>query len=222
MRVIVQRITFSPIEFNMAAPLGAAFFFSAKAVLDGSMMLSGLIYWLSPARRRFMRRLARPGLDATRARLAEAGSPRAIQFISTILDANADFLAYALSSKGPLHMYSQRATPETVAACIATMLIYSVNMFARDEMQNNESEMIPLLAHLAGAKPTQVMLRRDALRKAPRSEEWLVVTWLARNLGAEPPKYDAELERAFGYNYLSYIDQYRPTLEREMAAADTA
>ena len=119
-------------------------------------------------------------------------------------------------------MYSDRATPETVTACIATMLIYSVNMFARDEMQNNESEMIPLLAHLAGFKPTQVMLRRDALRKAPRSEEWLVVTWLARNLGAEPPKYDAELERAFGYNYLSYIDQYRPTLEREMAAADTA
>src|ERR1700675_4115197 len=158
------------------------------------MMLSGLIYWLSPARRRFMRRLARPGLDATRARLAEAGSPRAIQFISTILDANADFLAYALSSKGPLHMYSQRATPETVAACIATMLIYSVNMFARDEMQNNESEMIPLLAHLAEIKPTQVMVRRDALRKAPRSEEWLVVTWLARNLGAEPPKYDAKLE----------------------------
>ena len=185
-------------------------------------MLAGLIYWLSPARRRFMRRLAKPGLDAMRARLHEMGSPRAIQFISTILDANADFLAYALSSKGVLHMYSQRATAETVAACITTMLIYSVNMFARDEMQNNESEMIPLLAHLAGVKPTQVMLQRDALRKAPRSEEWLVVTWLARNLGAEPPKYDAELERAFGYNYLSYIDQYRPMLEREMAAADTA
>jgi len=45
---------------------------------------------------------------------------------------------------------------------------------------------------------------------------------LAKDLGAEPPKYDPELERAFGYNYLSYIDQYRPTLEREMAAADTA
>src|SRR5580658_2871255 len=78
-------------------------------------VLSGLIYWLSPSRRRFMRRLAKPGLDATRARLDEAGSPRAIQFISTILDANADFLAYALSSKGPLHMYRERATPDTVA-----------------------------------------------------------------------------------------------------------
>jgi hypothetical protein len=41
-------------------------------------------------------------------------------------------------------------------------------------------------------------------------------------VGADAPKYDAELERAFGYNYLSYIDQYRPMLEREMAAADTA
>jgi len=184
-------------------------------------MLSGLLYWLSPARRRFMRRLAKPGLDAMRGRLHEMGSPRAIQFISTILDANADFLAYALSSKGPLHMYSERATPETVTACIATMLIYSVNMFARDEMQKNESEMIALLARLAGVKPTQVMLRRDALRKQPRSEEWMVLTWLAKDLGAEPPKYDAELERAFGYNYLSYIDQYRPTLEREMAVADT-
>ena len=211
-------------ESNIKGPLhlGAAFFFSIWGVLDGSMMLSGLIYWLSPARRRFMRRLAKPGLDATRARLAEAGSPRAVQFISTILDANADFLAYALSPKGPLHMYCDRATPETVAACIATMLIYSVNLFARDEMTNNESEMIPLLAHLAGIKPMQVMLRRDALRKAPRSEEWMVLTWLARDLGAEAPKYDAELERAFGYNYLSYIAQYRPELEREMAAADTA
>ena len=186
------------------------------------MMLAGLLYWLSPARRRFVRRLAKSGLDATRARLSEAGSPRAVQFISTLLDANADFLAYALSPKGPLKMYGDRATPDTVAACIVTMLIYSVNLFARDEMTNNESEMIPLLAHLAGLKPTQVMLRRDSLRKAPRSEEWMVLTWLAKDLGAEPPKYDAQLERAFGYNYLSYIDQYRPTLEREMAAADTA
>ena len=49
-----------------------------------------------------------------------------------------------------------------------------------------------------------------------------MVTWLAKDLGAEAPKYDARLEREFGYNYLSYIAQYRPTLEREMAAADTA
>ena len=182
-------------------------------------MLSGLLYWLSPARRRFMRRLAKPGLDTTRARLAESGSPRAIQFISTLLNANAEFLAYALSSHGPLGRYCDRATPETVAASIATLLVYSVNLFARDEMTKNESELIPLLARLTGFEPKQVMLRRDALRKAPRSEEWIVVTWLAKDLGAEPPKYDAELERSFGYNYLSYIDQYRPMLEREMAAA---
>jgi hypothetical protein len=182
-------------------------------------MLSGLLYWLSPARRRFMRRLAKPGLEATRARLAESGSPRAVQFISTLLDANAEFLAYALSAHGPLAAYSDHATPQTVAACIATMLVYSVNLFARDEMTKNESELIPLLARLTGFEPKRVMLRRDVLRKAPRSEEWMVVTWLAKDLGAEPPKYDAELERSFGYNYLSYIDQYRPILEREMAAA---
>src|SRR6266851_10492492 len=184
-------------------------------------MLSGLLYWLSPARRRFMRRLAKPGLDATRVRLAESGTPRAVQFISTLLDANAEFLAYALSSHGPLARYCDRATPETVAACIATLLVYSVNLFARDEMTKNESELIPLLARLTGLTTTQVMLRRDALRKAPRSEEWLLVVWLAKDLGVVPPKYDAQLERGFGYNYLSYIDQYRPLLKRQMAQADS-
>ncbi|MDO8432211.1 MAG: hypothetical protein Q7S58_07350 [Candidatus Binatus sp.] len=184
-------------------------------------MLSGLLYWLSPARRRFMRRLARPGLEHIRAHLAESGSPRAIQFISSLLDANADFIAYALSPRGPLAAYRERATPETVAACLRTMLLYSVNLFARDEMTRNESELIPLLARLTASSTTQVMVRRDAFRKAPRSEEWLLVTWLAKDLGAEPPKYDAELERNFGYNYLSYIDQYRPILEREMAEADS-
>ena len=183
-------------------------------------MLEGLRYWLSPVRRRFMRRLARPGLDEIRARLAASGSPRALRFITTLLNANADFLAYALSPAGPLSMYGARATPDTVAACIRTMLIYSANLFARDEMTNNESELIPLLAHLTGVEPKQVMLRRDAMRKAPRSEEWLLNMWLAKDLGAEPPRYDAALERNFGYNYLSYIDQYRPVLEREMAAAE--
>ena len=61
-------------------------------------------------------------------------------------------------------MYSERATPATVAACIATMLIYSVNLFARDEMTNNESEMIPLLAHVVGgqADPGDGAARRAA------------------------------------------------------------
>ena len=184
-------------------------------------MLAGLLYWLSPARRRFMRRLAKPGLEHIRARLAESGSPRAIQFVSTLLNANADFLAYALSPNGPLVSYCDRATPETVEACIRTMLIYSVNLFARDELTRNESELIPLLARLTGLTTMQVMVRRDALRKAPRSEEWLLVTWLARDLGVEPPRYDAQLERGFGYNYLSYIDQYGPLLERQMRQADS-
>src|SRR5260221_11699471 len=172
-------------------------------------MLSGLIYWLSPARRRFMRRLARPGLKRIRAQLLQFGSPRAIQFVTSLLNANADFLAYALSPGGPVAKYRDLATPETVEACLRTMLIYSVNLFARDEMTRNESELIPLLARLTASSTTQVMVRRDAFRKAPRSEEWLLVTWLAKDLGATPPKYDAELEHNFGYNYLSYIDQYR-------------
>ncbi len=168
-----------------------------------------------------MRRLARPGLEHLRAHLDQAGSPRAIQFISSLLDANADFLAYALSPNGPLASYRDRATPASVEACLRTMLLYSVNLFARDEMTRNESELIPLLARLTASSTTQVMVRRDAMRKAPRSEEWLLVTWLAKDLGASPPRYDAELERNFGYNYLSYIDQYRPLLEREMAEADS-
>src|SRR5260370_32707650 len=109
-------------------------------------MLSGLLYWLSPARRRFMRRLAKPGLDATRARLAESGSPRAVQFISTLLDANAEFLAYALSSHGSLAAYSDRATPQTVTACIATMLVYSLKLFARDQITKKARELTPLPA----------------------------------------------------------------------------
>ena len=137
--VVVQRIVFSLIDFARPFRSGGLFLFK-KGRVDESMMLAGLLYWLSPARRRFMRRLAKSGLDATRARLAEAGSPRAVQFISTLLDANADFLAYALSPKGPLKMYCDRATPDTVAACIVTMLIYSVNLFARDEMTNNEAK----------------------------------------------------------------------------------
>jgi hypothetical protein len=184
-------------------------------------MLDGLLFWLSPARRRFMRRLARPGVERIRARLEEAGSPRAIRFITILLNANADFLAHALSPNGPLVSYGAQATPETVETCLRTLLIYSVNLFARDEMTKNESELIPLLAHLAGLEQKQVMLRRDALRKAPRSEEWMVLTWLAKDLGVTTPSYDAELERRFGYNYLSYIDQYRPMLEREMSQLDS-
>ncbi|HUO06334.1 MAG TPA: hypothetical protein VMU16_14140 [Candidatus Binataceae bacterium] len=182
-------------------------------------MLAGLRYWLSPARRRFMRELARPGLEDIRTRLNNAGSPRAIGFITTLNGANADFLAYALSSNGPLAAYGGSATPESVAACIRSMLIYAVNLFVRNELAKNDSELIGLLAHVINAEPKRVMLMRDELRKAPRSEEWMLLAWLVKDLGQKPPAYDAALERSFGYNYLSYIDQYRHKIERELSSA---
>ena len=95
------------------------------------------------------------------------------------------------------------------------MLIFSVNLFARDELARNESELIPLLATVAQLSPMQVMLRRDNLRKAPRSEEWMLYSWMVTALGAERPAYDGELERSFSYNYLAYIGQYRSIIERE-------
>jgi len=97
------------------------------------------------------------------------------------------------------------------------MLIFSVNLFARDELARNESELIPLLARVAQLSTTQVMLRRDHLRKAPRSEEWMLYSWMVTALGAQRPTYDGELERRFSYNYLAYIGQYRSIIEREAA-----
>jgi hypothetical protein len=184
-------------------------------------MIAALLFWLSPARRRFMRRYARPAMTAMRTRLARFGAPRAVGFVSIILDANAEFLAYALARGGPLERYRDRAAPATAEACLAAMLIFSVNMFARDEMAKNESELIRLLAAVIGCDPMQVMLRRDRLRKAPRSEEWTLYTQLIAALGGERPAYDAELERAFGFNYVSYLGQYRGALEREAARFDS-
>ena len=60
------------------------------------------------------------------------------------------------------------------------------------------------------------MLRRDQLRKAPRSEEWMLYTWLAAILNGAKPEYDARVEQGFAYQYLSYIGQYRPALERAL------
>lgn len=110
-----------------------------------------------------------------------------------------------------------RATPENVEVCLATMLVFSVNLFARDELARNESELIALLAAVARLTPNQVMLRRDHLRKSPRSEEWLLYCWMVTALGGEPPAYNRELERLFSYNYLAYIGQYRSIVEREAA-----
>jgi len=185
-------------------------------------MLSGLAYWLSPRRRRFMRRLGRPALAQLRARLATAGSPAAIAFCSTVLDANAEYLAFAISSsEGALARFADSASPEKIEACLTAMLIYCAAQFAREEMQRNDSQIIPLLAHMSGLDMTQVMLRRDQLRKAPRSEEWMLYGWLVAALGGERPAYDAALERAFSYGYLSYIDQYRPALERALSGLES-
>ncbi|HUY37496.1 MAG TPA: hypothetical protein VMV13_01630 [Candidatus Binataceae bacterium] len=184
-------------------------------------MLAALLFWLSPARRRFMRRYARPALGAMRERLIHFGGPQAVGFVSIIQDANAEFLAYALARGGPLESYRDRATPATVEACLGAMLIFSVNMFAREEIAKNESELVRLLAAVIGCDPMQVMLRRDSLRKAPRSEEWALYAQLISALGGERPAYAAEVERAFGFNYLSYIGQYRGRLEREAARFDS-
>ena len=180
-------------------------------------MLSAVRTLLSPARRRFMRECGRPALAGLRARLEAAGSPRAIALCSTLLDANREFLAFALSAKGPLSTLATHATPETVEACLAAMLIFSVNLFARDDLARNDSELIPLLAKVARLSTTQVMLRRDNLRKAPRSEEWMLYSWRVTARGAERPAYDGELERRFSYNYLAYIGQYHSIVEREAA-----
>src|SRR6516225_6012585 len=167
-------------------------------------MLSALRSLLSPARRRFMRECGRPALAGLRTRLEAAGSRRAIALCSTLLDANREFLAFALSAQGPLSALASHATPETVEACLAAMLIFSVNLFARDDLARNDSELIPLLAKVARLSTTQVMLRRDNLRKAPRSEEWMLYSWMVKDLQAPAPKFDSALEQAFGYQYLSY------------------
>jgi hypothetical protein len=186
-------------------------------------MLSGIIYWLSPRRRRFMRRLGSPAHKSLAARVQTAGSPAAVTFCTILLQANAEFLAFAISSPdGALTRFATGATSAQIEACFAVMLIYSAAQFAREEMQRDDSQMIPLLAQVSGLEMTQVMLRRDQLRKSPRSEEWQLYTWLVAALGGERAEYDAQLERAFSYGYLSYIGQYRPALERALARLESA
>ena len=167
-----------------------------------------------------MRELAGPGLSKFKRRLLDAGSPRAVKFISTLNGANADFMAYALSADGPLAGDRERATPDSVEACLGDLLVYAVCLFAREEIARDSSELIPLLARVLETDLKRMMLKRDSLRKSPRSEEWMLYTWLVKDLGGSPPAYDAELERSFGYQYVSYIGQYRALLEREMGRAD--
>jgi hypothetical protein len=180
-------------------------------------MFSGLRYWLSPVRRRFMRSLGRPAIARIDARLRRAATPAAAEFVTILLGANTEFLAYAISPDAPLGQFGNDASVDRIEACLISMLIYSAAQFAREEILRDGSELIPMLATATGADAKQVMLRRDHLRKAPRSEEWLLFTWLVADLGGERPQYDPQLERAFGYQYLSYIGQYRPALERSLA-----
>lgn len=180
-------------------------------------MLSGLIYRLSPARRRFMRRFGRPALARLRPRLEQAASGAALEFVSILLDANLEYLAFAIFMDGPLARFAPALTIDQAEACLESMLIYSMVQFAREEIFRDQSELIPLLAHVCSIEPRRVMLRRDQLRKAPRSEEWMLYTWIAADLGEARPAYDAQLERTFAYGYLSYIGQYRPALERALS-----
>ena len=167
-----------------------------------------------------MRELAAPGVAKFNDRLAHAGSRRAVKFISILNGGNADFMAYALSPAGPLAGYRRGASPDSVEACLADLLIYAANLFARDELLRNAGELVTLLARILDLDPKLVMLKRDQLRKAPRSEEWMVFTWLVSDLGGAQPQYHPELERGFGYQYLSYIGQYRAILERELNRPD--
>ncbi|MGH7864343.1 MAG: hypothetical protein ACREQB_05095 [Candidatus Binataceae bacterium] len=163
-----------------------------------------------------MRRVARPALERYEAQLRTLGSDRARRAIGMLLGANADFLYSALSRGGVLERYRQSATAQAAGACLASMLIYALSLFARDDFLRDDSELIPLLAAVLNWRPMEVMLRRDALRKALRSQEWLLYTWLVADLGAERPAYDARLEQRVGYQYLSYIEQYRAHLERDL------
>jgi hypothetical protein len=178
--------------------------------------LSGIWFWLSPARRRFMRRLAAPGLRKLKGRLRQSGSRLAVAVLTTLLDANAEFMAHALSKSGALGAYAALATERSVEACFGSLLIYSVNLFARDDFAKNDSELIALLAAILGLSREQVMLRRDALRKTPRSEEWMLYTWLLKDLGAPAPAFDARVEARFGYQYVGYMSQYRDVIEERL------
>jgi hypothetical protein len=179
-------------------------------------MLTALRFLLSPWRLRFMRRYARPAIGELRGRLDQFASPQGRIFLATLIDANAEFLAHAFSPSGVLASMRDRLSVDSLRACFESMLIYSVNLFARDELARDDSELITLLSRALALKRETVMLRRDALRKAPRSEEWMFYTWLVKDLNAPAPKFDPALEQSFGYQYLSYIAQYKSILEKNV------
>jgi hypothetical protein len=182
-------------------------------------MLSAILFWLSPTRRRFIKQTATPALAPIRQRLERLGSPSAQSFISTLLDANAEFMAFSLSRGGALA--DATPTKDMAQACFRSLLVYSVNLFARQQMADEKGDLVTLLSQILDVEVTQVLLRRDALRKNPRSEEWMVYTWLRKDLGLPASDYDAAAERSFGYQYLSYIAQYKTILESTADSAST-
>lgn len=176
-------------------------------------------FLLSPWRLRFMRRYAAPATHELRARLEQFASPQGRLFMTILLKANTEFLAHAFSRSGTLSGWRDRLSARSLRACLGSTQIYSVNLFARNEMARDDSELLTLLSRTLDVSRQAVMLRRDALRKAPRSEEWMLYTWLVKDLQAPAPKYDSALEQSFGYQYLSYIGQYKGILEKTVPGA---
>lgn len=166
-----------------------------------------------------MRRFASPALAKFRARLGGVAAPWAAGFIQTLLTANAEFLAFALGPSGLLHAFAGASSQERIERCLASLLLYSMYQFARQEFSNNEGELISLLARLTETSTRSVMLRRDLLRKTPRSEEWVACSWILTDLGQSSPSVSLDLERSFAYQYLSYIAQYRRILESYLGQA---
>ncbi len=183
-------------------------------------MFTALRFLLSPARLRFMRAYGRGAALEMRGRLNQFASRSGRRFVGALLDANLEFLAHAFSPGGALAAYRSRLTAQSTRACLNSILIYSVNLFARGEMAQDGSELVTLLGRVLGMSREAVMLRRDALRKAPRSEEWMLYTWLLKDLGEAAPKFDSALEQAFGYQYLSYIGQYKSILEKNVPGGE--
>jgi hypothetical protein len=166
-----------------------------------------------------MRRYASPARVKFRSRLAGVASPWAAGFIETLFTANAEFLAFALGPSGLLHGLGPAASEERIERCLGSLLIYSMYQFARKEFCDNESELISLLARLTDTSTRAVMVRRDMLRKTPRSEEWVACSWILKDLGQSPPTFSPELERGFAYQYLSYVGQYQGILASYLTQA---
>jgi hypothetical protein len=166
-----------------------------------------------------MRRCASPALAKFRSRLGGLAAPWAAGFIQTLLTANAEFLAFALGPSGLLHAFGPASNEERIERCLASLLLYSIYQFAREEFSNNESELISLLARLTDTNTRAVMLRRDMLRKTPRSEEWVACSWMLTDLGQSSPTVSPDLERGFAYQYLSYIAQYQRILASYLGQA---